>query len=275
MAKTTNDTDKKKKPAAGKPATGKPAANKKVAGKKVASSAASKTSAKPAAKTAAKSGQSPKPASKSETKPVAKKKAEKKTAIPATAAKGNRTTVRLKQYYESEIRDQLQKKFSYGSPMQLPRLEKIVINMGVGDAVQDRKRIEKALEELTAIAGQKPVVTRAKKSIAGFKLREGVAIGCKVTLRKDRMYEFLDRLITIAMPRVRDFRGVNPKSFDGHGNYALGLKEQIVFPEINYDKVDRVRGMDIVICTTANTDDEARALLEAFNMPFWKTGSAA
>jgi large subunit ribosomal protein L5 len=152
--------------------------------------------------------------------------------------------------------------------MEVPRLDKIVINMGVGEAVQDSKKIEAAVRDLTAIAGQRPVVTRAKKSIATFKVRENMPIGCKVTLRGDRMYEFLDRLITIALPRVRDFRGVSPKSFDGRGNYALGLKEQLVFPEVDYDKIDAVRGMDIVICTTARTDQEAKALLKGFQMPF-------
>jgi len=158
--------------------------------------------------------------------------------------------------------------FNYANPMQVPRLEKIVINMGVGEAAQDAKKIEGAVTDLTAIAGQKPVVTRAKTSIAAFKLRENQVVGVKVTLRKERMYEFLDRLITIALPRVRDFRGVNGKSFDGRGNYALGLKEQLVFPEINYDRVDRIRGMDIVFVTTAPTDEEAKALLKAFDMPF-------
>ncbi len=152
--------------------------------------------------------------------------------------------------------------------MQIPRLEKIVINMGVGDAAQDSKKVKAAAEELSLLAGQKAVVTKAKKSIAGFKVRENMPIGCKVALRSDRMYEFLDRLINIALPRVRDFRGVSGKSFDGRGNYALGLKEQIVFPEINYDKVEKVRGMDIIICTTARTDEEAKALLAAFRMPF-------
>lgn len=176
---------------------------------------------------------------------------------------------RFKVLYETTIREALKKQFGYENAMQIPRLEKIVINMGVGEATQDKKRVESAFADMTAIAGQKPVITRAKKSIATFKLREGMPIGCKVTLRQDRMFEFLDRLITIALPRVRDFRGVNPKSFDGLGNYALGLKEQIVFPEINYDKIDKVRGMDIIICTTAKTDEEARALLKAFDMPFW------
>jgi large subunit ribosomal protein L5 len=175
---------------------------------------------------------------------------------------------RLQTHYHSIIRPKLMTEFAYKNPMQVPRLEKIVINMGVGEATQDSKRIDAALTDLTKITGQRPVKTRAKKSIAGFKLRENLAIGVKVTLRKQIMYEFLDRLITIALPRVRDFRGVNAKSFDGRGNYALGLKEQLVFPEIDYDKVDQMRGMDIVIVTTAETDDEARALLKGFDMPF-------
>jgi large subunit ribosomal protein L5 len=158
--------------------------------------------------------------------------------------------------------------FGYQNLMQVPRLDKIVVNMGVGEAVQDAKKIDAAVGDLTAITGQHPVVIRAKRSIATFKLRENMPIGIKVTLRRDRMYEFLDRLITVALPRVRDFRGVSPRSFDGRGNYALGLKEQLVFPEIDYDRVDTVRGMDIVICTTAKTDDEARALLKGFEMPF-------
>lgn len=177
---------------------------------------------------------------------------------------------RLKQKYDSEIRDALKQKFGYVNDMQLPKLDKIVINIGVGGAVSDSKKVTAAVTDLTRIAGQKPVVTKARKSIAGFKLREGMPIGCKVTLRRERMYEFLDRLITIALPRVRDFRGVNPNSFDGDGNYAMGLKEQIVFPEINYDQVDEIRGMDIIICTTAKTNDEARELLRGFNMPFRK-----
>jgi large subunit ribosomal protein L5 len=175
---------------------------------------------------------------------------------------------RFKQRYEAEIRPALTTEFGYKNPMQVPRLEKIVINMGVGEAVADSKKIDAAVRDLTAISGQKPVVTRAKKSIATFKVRENMPLGCKVTLRADRMYEFLDRLITVALPRVRDFRGVNGKSFDGRGNYALGLKEQLVFPEIDYDKIDVTRGMDIVICTTAKTDGEAKALLKAFQMPF-------
>ena len=175
---------------------------------------------------------------------------------------------RLQEHYEKVVRAELIKEFSYENPLQAPRIDKIVINMGVGEATSDSKKINAAVAELTAIAGQKPVVTKARKSIATFKLREGMNIGCKVTLRRQRMYEFLDRLITIALPRVRDFRGVSGKSFDGRGNYTLGLKEQLVFPEIDYDKVDKVRGMDIVICTTAKTDAEAKALLKGFQMPF-------
>ncbi|MEQ8651551.1 MAG: 50S ribosomal protein L5 [Kiloniellales bacterium] len=175
---------------------------------------------------------------------------------------------RFQERYETEIRPKLLSGELYSNLHQVPRLDKIVINMGVGDAVQDSKRLQAAVGEMTLIAGQKPVVTRARTSIAGFKLREGMPIGCKVTLRRSRMYEFLDRLVTIALPRVRDFRGVPSKSFDGRGNYAMGLKEQIVFPEIDYDKVDTVRGMDIVICTTAKSDDEARELLRAFDVPF-------
>ena len=174
---------------------------------------------------------------------------------------------RLKEVYEKEIKPALMQEFGYANSYQVPKLEKIVLNMGVGDATDDRKRVDGAVEDLTRITGQKPVTTRAKKSIAGFKLREGMVIGAKVTLRKDRMYEFLDRLVNIALPRVRDFRGIQGKCFDGRGNFAMGLKEQIVFPEIDYDQVDKVRGMDIVICTSAKTDDEAKALLKAFNMP--------
>jgi large subunit ribosomal protein L5 len=175
---------------------------------------------------------------------------------------------RLQEHYETTVRPALMKEFDYKNPFEVPRLEKIVLNMGLGEATQDAKKVDVAAAELAAITGQKPVVTRAKKSIATFKLRENMPIGAKVTLRRERMYEFLDRLVNIALPRVRDFRGLNGKSFDGRGNYALGLKEQIVFPEIDYDKVDTVRGMDIVICTTAKTDAEARALLKHFNMPF-------
>ncbi len=177
-------------------------------------------------------------------------------------------TPRLKSVYRDTIRAALKEEFGYKNEMQIPRLDKIVLNMGVGEAVSDSKKIRSAEADLALIAGQKCVVTKAKKSIAGFKVREEMPLGVKVTLRRDRMYEFLDRLITVAMPRVRDFRGVNPKSFDGRGNYALGLKEHIVFPEINFDKIDQVWGMDIVICTTATTDAEAKALLKHFNMPF-------
>jgi large subunit ribosomal protein L5 len=178
-------------------------------------------------------------------------------------------TTRLKKQYDDKVRAELTKEFGYKNPMQVPHLEKIVINMGVGEAVNDSKKIQAAADELTRISGQKPVITKSKKSIAIYKLREGQAIGVKVTLRAERMYEFLDRLVTIALPRVRDFRGLNGKSFDGRGNYALGLKEQIVFPEIDFDKVDEVRGMDIVICTSAKTDKEAKALLKGFDLPFY------
>jgi len=175
---------------------------------------------------------------------------------------------RLQQHYETTVRPKLMAEFKYKNAMQVPRIDKIVVNMGVGEGTQDAKKVDAALGDLAKITGQRPVKTKSTKSIAQFKLREGLAIGCKVTLRKHIMYEFLDRLIHIALPRVRDFRGVSPKSFDGRGNYAIGLKEQIVFPEIDYDRVDTVRGMDIVIVTTARTDDEARALLRGFDMPF-------
>ncbi len=175
---------------------------------------------------------------------------------------------RMQGIYESTIIKAMTEKFGYTNGLQVPRLEKIVINMGVGEATQDKKKLEIAASEMELIAGQKPVITKAKKSIAQFKLREGMPIGCKVTLRRERMYEFLDRLITIALPRVRDFRGLNPKSFDGRGNYAMGLKEQLVFPEISYDKIEKVRGMDIIVTTTAKTDEEARELLRLFGFPF-------
>jgi large subunit ribosomal protein L5 len=178
---------------------------------------------------------------------------------------------RLQADYEDRIAAAMTEKFGYKNRMEVPRLEKIVINMGVGEATQDKKKVEIAASEMELIAGQKPVVTKAKKSIAQFKLREGMPIGVKVTLRRERMYEFLDRLITIALPRVRDFRGLNPKSFDGRGNYAMGLKEQIIFPEINYDRIEKVRGMDVIVTTTAKTDDEARELLRLFNFPFPRT----
>lgn len=177
-------------------------------------------------------------------------------------------TPRMKAIYDDRIIAAMTEKFGYKNAMEVPRLDKIVLNMGVGEATQDKKKVEQASTEMELIAGQKPVVTKAKKSIAQFKLREGMAIGCKVTLRRERMYEFLDRFITIALPRVRDFRGLNPKSFDGRGNYACGIKEQIVFPEINYDRIDKVRGMDVIVTTTAKTDDEARELLRLFGFPF-------
>lgn len=196
-------------------------------------------------------------------------------AAPAAVAKAGAAQAapegqtRLRKLYEEVVRKRLSDEFGYSNPMEVPKLEKIVINMGVGEAAGDQKKLDAAVADLMAIAGQKPVKTRARKAIAGFKIREGQAIGCKVTLRKARMYEFLDRLVTIALPRVRDFRGIpGNRGFDGRGNYAMGLKEQIVFPEINYDKVDTVRGMDIQFVTTAKTDKEAKALLKAFDLPF-------
>ena len=183
-------------------------------------------------------------------------------------------TPRLKSKYEDEIVKAMTEKFGYTNRLQVPAIEKITLNMGVGEASQDKKKIQVAAEEMALIAGQKPVITRAKKSIAQFKLRDGMPIGCKVNLRRARMYEFLDRLVTIAMPRIRDFRGLNPKSFDGRGNYAMGLKEQIVFPEISYDKIEKVRGMDIIVTTTAKTDEEARELLKLFGFPFPAEASA-
>ena len=175
---------------------------------------------------------------------------------------------RLKGMYDDTIIKAMTEKFGYKNALEVPRIEKIVLNMGVGEATQDKKRVETAAQEMELIAGQKPVITKAKKSIATFKLREGMPIGVKVTLRRERMYEFLDRFVTIALPRVRDFRGLNPKSFDGRGNYACGIKEQIIFPEINYDRIDKVRGMDVIVATTAKTDDEARELLRLFGFPF-------
>ena len=184
-------------------------------------------------------------------------------------------TPRLKAVYDERITQAMVEKFGYKNKLEIPRIEKIVLNMGVGEATQDKKRVDQAASEMELIAGQKPVITKAKKSIAQFKLREGMPIGVKVTLRRERMYEFLDRFITIALPRVRDFRGLNPKSFDGRGNYACGLKEQIVFPEINYDRIDKVRGMDVIVTTTAKTDDEARELLRLFGFPFPQDQDAA
>jgi len=177
---------------------------------------------------------------------------------------------RLKEIYKKKVAPALKKEFSYSNPMQVPSISKIVVNMGCGEASQNSKLIEGALSDMTAITGQKPVITRSRKSIANFKLRDGMPVGCRVTLRGDQMWEFLDRLVNVALPRIRDFKGVSPKSFDGRGNFTLGIKEQIIFPEIEYDKVDKVRGMDITICTTANTNDEGRALLKQFSMPFRK-----
>ena len=177
---------------------------------------------------------------------------------------------RLKEQYQNEIVDAMIKKFGYKNIMEVPKLDKVVINMGVGEAKENAKILEAAMKDLEIIAGQKPITTKAKNSIANFKIREGMPIGCKVTLRGERMYEFVDRLINLALPRVRDFRGVNPNAFDGRGNYALGIKEQLIFPEIEYDKVDKVRGMDVIFVTTAKTDEEARELLTQFNMPFTK-----
>ena len=179
-------------------------------------------------------------------------------------------STRLKETYQNEIVDALMKKFEYKNKMEVPKLDKIVINMGVGEAKENAKLLDAAISDLESITGQKAVATRAKNSVANFKIREGMPIGCKVTLRGDKMYEFLDRLINLALPRVRDFRGVNPNAFDGRGNYALGIKEQLIFPEIEYDKVDKVRGMDVIFVTTAKTDEEARELLAQFNMPFAK-----
>jgi len=181
---------------------------------------------------------------------------------------GDKYTPRLRKQYDETIIAAMTEKFGYKNAMEVPKIEKITINMGVGEGTQDKKKVTIAAAEMELISGQKPVITKAKKSVAQFKLREGMAIGCKVTLRRERMYEFLDRLITIAMPRIRDFRGLNPKSFDGRGNYAMGLKEQIIFPEISYDQIEKVRGMDIIVTTTAKTDDEARELLRLFGFPF-------
>jgi large subunit ribosomal protein L5 len=175
---------------------------------------------------------------------------------------------RLKAYYRDTIRPALVEQFKYANPMEVPRVDKVVVNMGIGEAVADSKKVTTAVADLAQITGQKPAITRSRKSIATYKLREGMPIGCKVTLRRTRMYEFLDRLVNVALPRVRDFRGLSPKSFDGRGNFAMGIKEHIVFPEINYDEVDQMWGMDVIVCTTARTDDEARALLKALNFPF-------
>ncbi len=212
------------------------------------------------------------PKEKSEKKAQTPKQAKPaKEAAPASRPRAPKPAgyePRLKLRYKSEIKPRLKEQFGYSNDMQIPRLDKIVLNMGVGEATADTKKLQSAIAALTAIAGQKPVATKARKSIAAFKLREGMSIGCKVTLRKDQMYEFLDRLVTIALPRVKDFRGLNAKSFDGRGNYALGIKEHIVFPEINYDLVDQIWGLDVVVCTTARSNDEAKALLKEFDFPF-------
>jgi large subunit ribosomal protein L5 len=221
--------------------------------------------AAPAEEAQVEAAEAEKPAKADKAEPKADK-SEKKAA--KAASKPSDYTPRLKADYEERIVKAMTDRFGYKNRLEVPRLEKIVINMGVGEGTNDKKLVEKAASEMEAISGQKPVITKAKKSIAQFKLREGMPIGCKVTLRRDRMYEFLDRLVTIALPRVRDFRGLNPRSFDGRGNYAMGLKEQIVFPEINYDEIDKVRGMDIIVTTTAKTDEEARELLRLFNFPF-------
>ena len=210
------------------------------------------------------------PAAPAEAEPVKAEKPEKadKAEKAPKAAKAADYTARLRADYNERIVPAMIERFGYKNRMEVPRLSKVVLNMGVGEATQDKKKVETAAAEMELIAGQKPVITKAKKSIAQFKLREGMPIGVKVTLRADRMYEFVDQLVTIALPRVRDFRGLNPRSFDGRGNYAMGLKEQLVFPEINYDRIEKVRGLDIIVTTTAKTDDEARELLRLFNFPF-------
>jgi large subunit ribosomal protein L5 len=208
---------------------------------------------------------------KAEAKAEKKAQAQAKAAAPKEAKKPRERSdyvARLKTQFEQVVREQLSKQFSYTNPMQVPRITKVVLNMGIGEGVADRKKVDNAANDLSLIAGQKAIITKSRKSIATYKLRDGQAIGCKVTLRKTRMYDFIDRLVNIALPRVRDFRGLNPKSFDGRGNYSLGIKEHIVFPEIDFDKVADSWGMDITVCTTARSDEEARALLTAFNFPF-------
>jgi large subunit ribosomal protein L5 len=208
---------------------------------------------------------------KAEAKAEKKAQAQAKAAAPKEARKPRERSdyvARMKTHFEQVVREQLTKQFSYSNRMQVPKITKIVLNMGIGEGVADRKKVDNAANDLTMIAGQKAVITKARKSIATYKLRDGQAIGCKVTLRKTRMYDFLDRLVNIALPRIRDFRGLNPKSFDGRGNYSLGIKEHIVFPEIDFDKVTDSWGLDITVCTSARNDDEARALLTAFNFPF-------
>jgi large subunit ribosomal protein L5 len=222
----------------------------------------------PRPQTSEQAGQAAKGKGDKAPKPAKSEKADKAEKAAAPREPEPKVPARLKVQFDEVIRKRLAEQFSYKNRMQVPVLDKIVINMGIGEGVADRKKVDAAAADLALIAGQKAVITKARKSIATYKLRDGQAIGCKVTLRKSRMYEFLDRLINIALPRVRDFRGLNPKSFDGRGNYSLGIKEHIVFPEIDYDKTAEVWGMDITVCTTARTDDEARALLTAFNFPF-------
>jgi large subunit ribosomal protein L5 len=225
------------------------------------------------AKPAPRADKSPEAAARAEKAAEARAKAAAKKAAAESGEKKQRepeerVTPRLRTHFDQVVRKALTEQFGYKNPMQVPRVDKIVLNMGIGEAVADRKKVEQAAEAMAAIAGQKPVITKSRKSIATYKLRDGQAIGCKVTLRKTRMYEFLDRLVNIALPRVRDFRGLNPKSFDGRGNYSLGIKEHTIFPEIDYDKAQDMWGMDVTVCTTAKSDDEARALLTAFNFPF-------
>jgi len=223
------------------------------------------------AERAPKTVKTPEQIAKAEKAQAAKEKAAQRAATAESKKSSEpeeRVTPRLRTHFDQVIRKAMTEQFGYKNPMQVPKLEKIVLNMGIGEAVADRKKVEQAAADLALIVGQKPVITKSRKSIATYKLRDGQAIGCKVTLRKARMYEFLDRLVNIALPRVRDFRGLNPKSFDGRGNYSLGIKEHIIFPEIDYDKVADVWGMDITVCTNAKNDDEARALLTAFNFPF-------
>ena len=204
------------------------------------------------------------------TGPAVSTQSEATRAKSISLSEGEKYTPRSKKRYGEVVRKQMTEKFGYKNPMEVPRLDKVVINMGVGETTADTKKIQSAVRDLTLIAGQKPVITKARKAISNFKVRENMPLGAKVTLRRDRMYDFIDRLVTIALPRVRDFRGLSGKSFDGRGNYSLGLKEHLVFPEIDYDKIDRVWGLDVIICTTAKTDEEARALIEAFNFPFRK-----
>jgi large subunit ribosomal protein L5 len=254
-------SDDKKAKGAKEPKEAKPAKEAKVHAGSPEAQAAEKKAAK------AKGG---KKADAAPTGPAVSTQSEAARAKGVHLAEGEKYVPRSKKRYGDVVRKQLVEKFGYKNPMQVPKLDKIVINMGVGETTADTKKIQSAVRDLTLIAGQKPVITKARKAISNFKVRENMPLGAKVTLRRDRMYDFIDRLVTIALPRVRDFRGLSPKSFDGRGNYSMGLKEHIVFPEIDYDKIDTVWGMDITICTTAQTDDEARALLAGFQFPFVK-----